>query len=428
MTWFLGFSSLVFGFRRRQVGLGMPAFCSVAILVSAAVAGEWPQILGPHRNGIADGEQISADWGDQGPKLLWQLPLGSGLAGAAVADGKAIVFHRQQREEIATALDATTGKPLWKASFPTRYVSTISPDDGPRCVPTIHQGLVYLFGAGGQLHCVTLTEGKTVWSRNCAQDYSAPEGYFGAGSSPIVIADRLLVNVGGADAEAGIVAFDLKTGKTLWKATTEMASYSSPIAARIGQQLQAIFVTRYNALGLDPATGAVLWKFPFGKRGPTVNAANPLVLGDQLFVTASYGIGAVYAQLGGKEPRAIWASDDVLSSQYTTPIFKDGYLYGIDGREDIGVASLRCINPKTGKIAWTKEGIGKASLILAGDKLLVQTTAGQLLVVSASPRGFEQLAAAKVCGERAYALPAISGGLYYVRDADALRCYDLRVK
>lgn len=392
----------------------------------AGIAGEWPQILGPDRNGIAQGETVSHGWGESGPPRLWQHPVGSGLAGPAIADGKLIVFHRVDNEEIVEALDARTGKPLWKAAFPTRYVSTISPDNGPRCVPTIHQGLVYLLGAGGQLHCVKLADGSKVWSRDCAKDFNAPDGYFGFGSSPIVAADRLLVNVGGGTAEAGIVAFDLKTGRTLWKATGELASYSSPVLARIGSQDQVVFVTRYQTLGIDAASGRVWWKLPFGRRGPTVNAANPLVLNDHLFLTAAYGIGAVYARLGGAQPQVDWSNDETLSSQYTTPIYRDGVLYGVDGRHDVGIASLRCIDPKTGNVLWNQDGFGKASLLLAGDKLLAQTTDGELRIIAASPHGYKLLASASVCEDGTFALPALSGGLYYVRDGKVLNCYDLR--
>lgn len=411
---------------RRLNWAAAAILCLTLGTAPSAVAGDWPQILGPNRNGIAQGETIAHNWGAAGPRRVWQYDLGSGLAGPAVVDGKLIIFHRVGNEDVAEALDARSGTPLWKVTFPTRYVSTISTDNGPRCVPTVHAGHVYLIGGGGQLHCVKLADGAKVWSRDCARDFNAPDGYFGFGSSPIVAADRLLVNVGGGSAEAGIVAFDLKTGRTLWQATGELASYSSPVTARIADKDQVVFVTRYQTLGIDPASGRVWWKLPFGQRGPTVNAANPLVLGDHLFLTASYGIGAVYARLGQNEPQEVWSSDNVLSSQYTTPIYRDGYLYGIDGRHDVGIASLRCIDPKTGKVVWNQDGFGKASLLLAGDKLLVQTTGGELRVVAASPEGYRLLASATVCGEGTFALAALSDGYYYVRDGERLRCFDLR--
>ena len=312
-------------------------------LARQACAGDWPQILGPHRNGQADGEQLTA-WPAAGPPLVWSRAVGQGFAGVAVVGSRAILFHRVGDDLLAEALDANTGKTLWKTTFETRYRGSISPDNGPRCVPLVHENRVYLFGPSGELACVALDSGKTVWARNVDQDFKAPEGYFGAGSSPIVEGDKLLLNVGGRDG-AGIVAFSLADGKTLWKSTDEAASYSSPVVTTLGGRRQVVFVTRLNVVSLDPQGGKVQFQFPFGQRGPTVNAANPLVLGDHLFVSASYGVGATWAKIGPQGATPVWESDEVMSSQYTTCVEKDGVLYGIDGRQDLGVGRLRAFDP-----------------------------------------------------------------------------------
>ncbi|MEX0711628.1 MAG: PQQ-binding-like beta-propeller repeat protein, partial [Pirellulales bacterium] len=286
-----------------------------AVGLAPAAAGEWPQILGPDRNGIARDERIADEWPADGPPVQWQREVGSGLAGVAVAGGKALLFHRIGDEELAEAMDPSTGQVLWTARFPTRYVPTYTADDGPRCVPLIHGGRVYLYGARRGLHCIRLEDGKVLWSRDLFKDYvsAAEEGFFGAGSSPLVEGDKLLVNLGGGRASAGIVALDLDTGKTIWKATDEEASYSSPVAATIGGRRQAIFVTRYHVVSLDPKTGDAIWRIRFGARGPTVNAANPLVLDGHVFVSASYGVGALYADVRHAEPKTVWKSDKVKS-------------------------------------------------------------------------------------------------------------------
>jgi outer membrane protein assembly factor BamB len=293
-------------------------------------------------------------------------------------------------------------------------------------VPLIDAARVYLFGAGSNLHCVSLADGKTLWSRDLAADYDVPESYFGAGSSPILEAGRLLVNVGAGRSGAGIVAFSPETGKTLWKATDEQGSYSSPIAATIDGTRHAIFVTRLNAVSLDPLSGQVRFRFPFGKRGPTVNAASPLLVDGHLFLTASYGIGAVWAKIHPDDATTVWQNDAILSSQYTTPIALDGRLYGVDGRQDIGAASLRCIDPARGVVLWSEENFGYATLILAGGKLLIQKTDGTLVLAQPSPESFRKLASAQVADSTTRALPALAGGLYYVRDETTLKCLDLR--
>jgi outer membrane protein assembly factor BamB len=396
------------------------------LIASPLSAGDWPQILGPQRNGVADGEKLAAAWPSGGPKTLWQKSVGHGFAGVAVAGEKAVVFHRIGDQEVAECLDSQTGKPVWKASFPTRYVSSISDDNGPRCVPLIQQDHVYLFGAGGGLHCVSLAEGKKLWSHECASEFGAPDGYFGAGSTPIVENGKLLVNVGAGRNQAGIVAFDCSTGNVVWKATDELASYSSPVAATVDGVRHVIFITRLNLVSLDPENGQVRFQFPFGARGPTVNAANPVLINGHMFLTASYGIGAVYARIGKSEVRTVWKSDDAMSSQYPTPIYHGGVLYGIDGRQDVGVARLRCIDPKDGSVRWTKENFGMAAPILADEKLLLMKTNGELVMAEPTPRAFKQLASAELFKGTVRALPALANGLLYVRDESTLKCVDLR--
>ncbi|HEX5444228.1 MAG TPA: PQQ-binding-like beta-propeller repeat protein, partial [Pirellulales bacterium] len=397
------------------------ALCLFFSGADRANAGDWPQILGPHRNGIAAGEQIVA-WPKSGPKLLWERAVGSGFAGPAIVGGRAIIFHRTGGELVAEALDASTGKPIWKTTFETNYRGSISPDNGPRCVPLVHGGRVYLVGPGGELACVTLGEGKKVWSRPVYQEFGAPEGYFGAGSSPIVEGDKLLMNVGAPNG-AGLVAFSLADGKTVWQATDEAASYSSPVAATVDGVRHIVFVTRLHVVSIDPANGRVRFRLPFGQRGPTVNAANPLVLRDHLFVSASYGVGARWAKIGANAATQAWESDEVMSSQYTTSIEYQGVLYGLDGRQDVGVARLRAFDPVTRKIYWTQEDFGTGSLILAGDRLLVMKTDGELVLAEPTPKAYRPLAAARLFDTTVQALPALSGGLLLARDTQTLKCF-----
>jgi outer membrane protein assembly factor BamB len=389
------------------------AIASWAFFAAVSRAGDWPQILGPNRNGQAEGEQLNGTWPASGPKVLWRYTLGSGYAGAAVVGERTIVFHRVGSSERVECLDAAKGKSLWKADFAASYRGGFDPDIGPRCVPLVAGETVYCFGAAGDLHAVSLAAGKELWSRSLYADYSGDEGYFGAGSTPILVGGKLLVNVGGRG--AGIVALDPASGKTLWKASDDAASYSSPAAVSSGGQNKAVFVTRMNCVLADPATGRVTTLFPFGKRGPTVNAATPLVVGGKLFVTASYGVGAALASLDGASAKPIWSNDETMSSQYSTPVEHNGFLYGIHGREDVGVAELRCIEAATGKVQWSKTGYGVAHLILVGDKLLIQKADGQIALAAADPATYRELAAARIVNSPTRALPALSGGRLFVR-------------
>lgn len=400
-------------------------FVTLALSVQAAFAGEWPQILGPHRTGIADNEKIADKWPGGGPKTLWSRRVGEGYAGVAVAGGKVVLFHRLGDSEIAEAMDAKTGSVLWKQQFSGKYAGGFASDNGPRCVPLVHKDYVYLYGISGNLHCLSLKTGKKRWSRKLAEDYQAPGGYFGAGSTPIVEADKLLLNLGGRP-DAGIVALSPETGKTVWNATSEKASYSSPTTATIDGVRHAIFVTRLNLVSIDPENGNVRFSLPFGRRGATVNAATPLVVNGNVFVSASYGVGAMLVRVETDGAREVWANDEVMSSQYTTCVPSGGHLFGISGRQDMGRASLRCLKPDTGKVKWSKDGFGKATLILADDKLVILKTNGELVLAKASTESYQPLAFARVLRSTALALPAISNGLLYVRDTRTLKCLDLK--
>ncbi|MEX0585963.1 MAG: PQQ-binding-like beta-propeller repeat protein, partial [Pirellulales bacterium] len=327
-------------------------------------------------------------------------------------------------EQIVEAINAANGKTLWEVKFPTRYRSGIAPDDGPRCVPLIHDGRVYLHSAEGDVLAFDLADGRRRWERNLASDYDTPEGFFGAGSTPIVVGDKLLVNVGGRGG-AGIVAVALADGKTVWKATDEQASYSSPTIAVVDGVRHAIFVTRLNVVSLNPDDGTVRFRFPFGKRGPTVNAATPLVCDGKLFVSASYGVGSIMATIGADEARPLWAADDAISSQYSTSIYEKGHLYGIDGRSDDDLpCTLRAVDAATGKVLW-KEETRVGSLIFADGKLLILLEDGTLTLARVSPKGYQALASAKVLAGTTRALPALASGALYVRDSDTLKCLEV---
>jgi len=263
---------------------------------------------------------------------------------------------------------------------------------------------------------LNLADGKQIWARKTHADYDVPPSYFGAGSTPLVLDGKLLVNVGGRNG-AGIVAFDLESGRTLWKATSEQPSYSSPATIGVGDNLAAVFVTRLNVVVIDSA-GKVLGRAEFGRLGPTVNAATPQVIGERIFVTASYGIGAKLLKSSNGKLSTVWAKADALSSQYNTPVVAGDYLYGINGREDVGVAELRCVRLSDGAVAWSERGFGTANLILADGKLLIVKNNGSVVLARANPKRFEKLAQAKIAAGDVRGLPALAGGKLVFRDQE----------
>ena len=230
---------------------------AVAVALAATVvtqaANDWPQFLGPMRNGVYAGPPLADAWGRGGPKVVWRKQVGQGFAGPLSSANRVILFHRVGNEEVVEALDAATGDSLWRYAYPTHYRDDFGFDEGPRAVPVVADGVVYTFGAEGQLHAVDLAKGTRVWSEDTMKRFGVPKGFFGAAGSPLVEDGRVIANIGGD--KAGIVAFDAKTGKVLWTATDDDASYSSGDGATIGGRRSAVFLTRDGLVGLDPATG-----------------------------------------------------------------------------------------------------------------------------------------------------------------------------
>ncbi len=380
-----------------------------------AQAGDWPQILGPGRDGHAEDEKLLSQWPASGPVVLWRYEIGTGFAGPAVVGDEVYIFHRRGDQEVVERLEAASGRAIWRTDFPASYQGGINPDNGPRCVPLVHGVNVYLLGADGDLHCVARQDGATKWSRALRDDFRAVEGYFGFGSTPIAMGSLLLVNAGGSP-DAGIVALSLDTGQTVWHKTKEEASYASPTSATLDGEPCAIFATRYNTVAIDPKSGEVRFRFPFGRRGPTVNAATPLVFDGQLFLSAAYGVGCVLKRIDQPTPQDVWGNDQVMSSQYNTAVYCQGDLYGVHGREDVGTPELRCVEATSGKVRWKESGFGAAHLILADSQLLVLKVDGTLLLMVPHRDHFAPLAEARVSDHTTRALPALSAGRLFVRD------------
>ena len=389
-----------------------------------AIATDWPQYLGPNRNGTYAGPPLLETWGPSGPKVVWRKQVGQAFAGPAVVQNRVLLFHRVGNEEVLESLDAKTGAPVWRYAYPTTYRDDFGFDEGPRAVPVVADGIVYTFGAQGQLHAVDLAKGTRVWSEDTMKRFNVPKGYFGAGGSPLVEGGRVIANIGGD--KAGVAAFDAKTGKVVWTATDDDASYSSGVAATIGGRRVAVFLTRDNLLGLDPATGMIQFQRRWRARiAASVNAATPLVIGDLIFVSAEYGPGAGVMRVEGSKLVDLWNSDEALSNHYATSVHHQGYLYGYHGRQEFG-PSFRAVELKTGAVKWSQDQFRAGSVLLAGDRLVIVREGGELVLAPASPQGFKPIARAQILPGVLRPYPAIADGFLYVRNENTLLCLDLR--
>jgi len=397
---------------------------ALAATVAVRAATDWPQFLGPARNGTYAGPPLADAWGAAGPKVVWRKQVGQGFAGPAVVGNRVILFHRVGNEEVLESLDAATGNSTWRYAYRTTYRDDFGFDEGPRAVPVVVDGVIYTFGAEGQLHAVDLAKGTRLWSEDTMKRFGVPKGFFGAAGSPLVEGGRVIANVGGE--KAGIVAFDAKTGKVIWTATDDDASYSSGVAATIGGRRSGVFLTRDSLVGLDLMSGAVQFQRRWRARlAASVNAATPLIVGDQIFVSAQYGPGAGVLRVNGSQLVDVWTSDDVLSNHYATSVFYNGHLYGFHGRQEFG-PSFRAVEFETGKVKWSQEQFRAGSVLLAGDRLLITREGGELVLAAASPQAFRPIARAQILQGVVRPYPALADGLLYVRNENTLVSLDLR--
>lgn len=346
--------------------------------------------------------------------VLWSKDAGAGFAGPVLAGDKLLLFHRVQNKEVVECLDAKSSKPVWSAEYPTGYRDDFGFDEGPRAMPTIASGRVFTHGAEGMLQALDLATGKRLWSVSTMTQYGVEKNFFGAAGSPVVAGNMVMLNVGGKKG-AGIVAFDVATGKEAWRATDDPAGYSTGIVVAG----KAYFLTRNGLVVLEPSTGKVIYQFRWRSRSnASVNAATPIVVGDEVFLSASYGTGATLlkASDGWKQ---LWATDDALSNHYATSVYKDGYLYGFHGRQEMG-QDFRCVEWKSGKVMWSKDGYGAGTVTLDGNRLVVVRENGEVVTAPASPKAFQPTTQGRALSGTVRAYPAISGQILWLRNENKL--------
>ena len=394
----------------------------------AAAAGEWPQFLGPQRNGLSSDTGLLETWPEGGPKEIWRVPGGVGMSGLAISRGRVLTMVQREGQQWLVALNALTGEPIWKAPIADAYRNPMG--DGPRATPAISGDRVFVFSGEGRLTAIDFTNGKPLWSHDPLTELSGKEAEYGMASSPLVIGDQVIVTPG--TPKGTLAAYDTKTGKQVWTAGKDPAGYSSPTLLDVGGRSQIVSYTGRSALGIAPKTGEVLWRYPF-ETNYDCNIATPLSIKGQLLLSAGENHGSVLLDLKPKgdkfELTEVWQSfgpKSVLRSEWQTPLLLDGFLYGMDNVGGAGpVTHLTCVNAATGERAWQVLRFGKGNLIAAEGKLFLTTMAGELVVARASSKKYDELGRVTLM-ETTRQAPALSHGRLYLRDGREILCVDVR--
>ena len=396
----------------------------------AMLAGEWPQFLGPQRNGISSEPNLIATWPEGGPKGVWRVPGGVGMSGLAISRGRVLTLVQREGQQWVVALNSRTGESLWETAIADAYRNPMG--DGPRATPAIVGNQVFVFSGAGLLVALDVRDGKQLWSADPLTELSGKEAEYGMASSPLVIGDQVIVTVGAG--KGTLAAYDTKTGKPVWTAGKDPAGYSSPTLLEVGGRSQIVSYTGRSVLGVAPKTGEVLWRYPF-ETNYDCNIATPLSIKGQLFLSAGENHGSTLLNLKPKangekfEITEVWQSfgpKSVLRSEWQTPILLDGFLYGMDNVGGAGpVTHLTCVNATTGDRAWQVPRFGKGNLIAADGKLFMTTMAGELVVARASSKKYDELGRATVL-ETTRQAPSLSNGRLFLRDGREIVCLDVR--
>lgn len=413
---------------------------------------DWPGFLGPFGTSVSPEKGILAPWPEKGLRVVWHKKVGTGYAMPSISKGKLYHFDRAGDQARLACMNADTGELLWKSDYPTDYRDHYGYNNGPRCFPVIDGDRVYTFGAEGVLRCVRAGDGKEVWKVDTAAEYHVVQNFFGVGSTPVVEGDLLIAQVGGSppgsnprDFEnlkgngSGIVAFDKHTGKVRYKITDELASYAVPVLATINGRRWCFVLARGGLVAFEPASGKVDFHFPW--RAPdleSVNASNPVVVGDRVLISECYGPGAALLKVrpGGYE--VLWSdqarrSKKSLQCHWMTPIHHEGYVYASSGRHTQN-AELRCVELATGKVTWSEPRLTRSTLLMADGHFVCLGEDGLLRLLKVNPKRYEEVSVfeptdpatrAPLLEYPCWAAPILVNGLLYVRGDDRLVCLEL---
>jgi outer membrane protein assembly factor BamB len=408
---------------------------SLAVMIPSlnrlALAADWPQFLGPTRNGHSTETGLNLDWRAQPPRVVWKVPLGAGFGSLIVVGDRLYTTAQRARRDYLLCFDIGTGKQVWALDAAPGFIDRWQKQGpGPRPTPAHDRGNLYCQMSDGDLLCVRATDGKEQWRANIfraagTRDRNGDEYYWGFSTSPLVEGDLVITQPGGKN-NTSVLALDRTTGKVVWKAGTDPSGYASPIAVTIDGQRQLVVPTGQSVLGLDPARGTILWRYAIGNRFDA-NCATPVWAEDLLFVSAAYGTGCAALEIardGAKwSVRERWRHRN-LQNIFGTSIVLGDHIYGHHG--DLGTITLRCLDLKTGEVKWTERQPGRSTMVAVQGHLLILDEQGGLRLVEARPERYQAKGEVRDLLEfKAWAAPALAQGRLYLRDQRHLICLDL---
>ena len=385
-----------------------------------ASTGDWPQWLGPQRNGEALVGASIATWPASGPAEVWRRPMGEGFSGFAVVVDRAFTMDMDKQGEHLVCLDATTGEQRWRLRSGPRYLDSQG-GNGPRSTPSVHRGRVFTISANGDLLAAEADTGTLIWRRRLVAEFGAKRPTWGFSGSPLVSGNAVYVEAGGSGGRA-LIALRADSGDVLWESQTDGLGYASPVQVTAAGATQLLFFTAAGLVSLAPEDGALNFRFPW-TTSYDVNAATPLFIPpDRVFISSGYGTGGAVVRIERSSEslgvQEVWQSR-TMRNHMATSVFHKGHIYGIDEK------MLKCIDAASGKERWRARGYGKGTLILAGDDLLVLGDRGKLGLVEANSAAFVERSSIQALSDLCWTAPSLAAGRLYLRSTSEAVCLQL---
>lgn len=370
--------------------------CLVAT-VGTAAADDWPIYRGPAHNGIS----AETGWFTPGasPRVLWSADIGKSCSSIVVVGNRAYSMGNKADEDIVYCFDVTNGKELWKYSYPAKLEPKMY-EGGPNATPTVDGKCVYTFSKRGKVLCLNAETGQKIWETQI----EAKMPTWGFAGSVLPVGDKLIINAG----EAG-TALAKATGKIVWDSGTATGGYSTPVPIEAGGKKGVVLFSATSVVAVSDDDGKKLWQYEW-KTSYDVNAADPVLVdgGRKVFISSGYNHGCAMLDVSTGQPKLLWTNKD-MRNKHTNSVLYKGAIYGFDE------TTLACLDAADGKVKWTHKGLGRGSLMLADEKLIILSDKGELVIAEASADGFKQLAAGQVLRGPCWTVPVLANGKIYAR-------------
>ena len=378
----------------------------MALATTAAVGAsgvDWYRWRGPDLNGISKETGWNAQWPAEGPKQLWKASVGTGFSSFSVSQGRVYTMGNANNTDTVFCLEAGTGKVLWQHSYPCP-LDAKNFEGGPCATPTVADGRVYTFSRKGELFCLDAAKGSVIWSKNLNKELGLEIPTWGCASSALVEGNMVVVNMGSAG-----VALDPTSGKVVWVSAKTPGAYATPVPVTIGGDRCLAILSCQSLIAVKAAGGQQVWSYSW-KTSYDVNAADPVLDGDKLFISSGYNHGGSVLKFTGQGAEKVWENKNIRN-HFNTCVLWQGNLYGPDD------SGLRCLAFDTGDLKWTYGGFGKGSLMIADGKLVALSEKGELIIAEPAPAEFKPISRAKVLTGKCWTMPVLSNGHIYCRNA-----------